>query len=55
MSWSAAHPLMMTLLHHSRSHCFWKSRGSRHSSRPSKMNTTLTSSPSKLLISFSCG
>uniref|UniRef100_A0A0E9TGP5 Uncharacterized protein n=1 Tax=Anguilla anguilla TaxID=7936 RepID=A0A0E9TGP5_ANGAN len=32
----------------------WKSKGSRHSSRPSKMNTTLTSS-SKLLISFSCG
>uniref|UniRef100_A0A0E9VZB0 Uncharacterized protein n=1 Tax=Anguilla anguilla TaxID=7936 RepID=A0A0E9VZB0_ANGAN len=23
----------------------WKSRGSRHSSRPSKINTTLTSSP----------
>uniref|UniRef100_A0A0E9TIY7 Uncharacterized protein n=1 Tax=Anguilla anguilla TaxID=7936 RepID=A0A0E9TIY7_ANGAN len=33
----------------------WKSRGSRHSSRPSKMNTILTSSSSILLISFSCG
>uniref|UniRef100_A0A0E9U5V5 Uncharacterized protein n=1 Tax=Anguilla anguilla TaxID=7936 RepID=A0A0E9U5V5_ANGAN len=30
----------------------WKFRGSRHSSRPSKMNTILTSSSSILLISF---